>query len=187
VENDIARIEALALREGINFLRVEPRITRDERGLALNVAYALVPGERIFVERIDIEGNATTLDRVIRSQFRTVEGDPFNPREIRESAERIRALGYFADAEVEAREGSAPDQVVIDVNVEEQPTGTISFGANYSSEGGPALIASFSRRTSSGAASNWTSSSPRDATTAFSASISRSRSSSAATSSSGSS
>jgi outer membrane protein insertion porin family len=108
------------------------------------VEYALVPGERIFVERLDIEGNATTLDRVIRSQFRTVEGDPFNPREIRESAERIRALGYFADAEVEAREGSAPDQVVIDVNVEEQPTGTISFGANYSSEGGPALIASFS-------------------------------------------
>ena len=144
IENDIARIEALALRQGINFLRVEPRITRDERGLALNVEYALVPGERIFVERIDIEGNATTLDRVIRSQFRTVEGDPFNPREIRESAERIRALGYFADAEVEARQGSAPDQVVIDVNVEEQPTGTISFGANYSSDGGPSLIASFS-------------------------------------------
>ncbi len=144
IDNDIARIEALALRQGINFLRVDPRITRDERGLALNVEYALVPGERIFVERIDIEGNATTLDRVIRSQFRTVEGDPFNPREIRESAERIRALGYFADAQVEAREGSSPDQVVIDVDVEEQPTGSLSFGVNYSSDNGPALVASFS-------------------------------------------
>ncbi|TNC51254.1 outer membrane protein assembly factor BamA [Rubellimicrobium rubrum] len=144
VDNDIARIETLALRQGINFLLVEPRITRDERGLALNVEYALVPGDRIFVERIDIEGNATTLDRVIRAQFRTVEGDPFNPREIRESAERIRALGYFADAEVEAREGSSPDQVIVDVNVEEQPTGSLSFGVNYSSDNGPALVASFS-------------------------------------------
>ncbi len=146
IENDIARIEALALREGINFVRVEPRITRDERGLLLNVEYALVPGERIFVERIDVEGNATTLDRVIRSQFRTVEGDPFNPREIRESAERIRALGYFSDADVEAREGSAPDQVVIDVNVEEQPTGSLSFGANYSSDNGVAGIISFAEQ-----------------------------------------
>jgi outer membrane protein insertion porin family len=144
IENDIARIEALALRQGINFLTVDPRITRDPAGGLLNVEYALVRGERIFVERIDIEGNSTTLDRVIRSQFRTVEGDPFNPRAVRESAERIRALGYFADAEVEAREGSSPDQVVIDVNVEERPTGSLSFGANYSSDDGPALIGSFS-------------------------------------------
>ncbi|EYD77265.1 Outer membrane protein assembly factor YaeT precursor [Rubellimicrobium mesophilum DSM 19309] len=144
IENDVSRIEAQALREGINFIRVDPRISRDERGQILNLDYVLVPGERIFVERIDIEGNATTLDRVIRSQFNTVEGDPFNPREIREAAERIRALGYFANADVEAREGASPDQVIVDVNVEEQPTGTLSFGVNYSSENGPALIAAFS-------------------------------------------
>lgn len=146
IENDIARIEAQALRQGINFVRVEPRITRDERGQVLNLDYALVPGERIFVERIDIEGNATTLDRVIRSEFDTVEGDPFNPREIRQAAERIRALGYFGNADVEARQGTSPDQVIIDVNVEEQPTGSLSFGVNYSSENGPALIAAFSER-----------------------------------------
>jgi outer membrane protein insertion porin family len=146
IENDIARIENLAIRQGIPFVRVEPRITRDDRNMLLAVEYALVPGERIFVERIDIEGNQTTLDRVIRSQFRTVEGDPFNPREIRESANRIRALGYFTDAAVEARQGTSPDQVIIDVNVQEQPTGTLSFGANYSSDFGPALVASLSER-----------------------------------------
>jgi outer membrane protein insertion porin family len=144
IENDISRIEALALRQGINFLRVEPRITRDDRNLRLNISYALVRGDRIFVERIDIEGNATTLDRVIRSQFRAVEGDPFNPRAIRESAERIRALGHFADVQVDAREGSAPDQVVIDVNVEEQPTGSLSFGANYSTDNDVSLLANYS-------------------------------------------
>ncbi|KAA9008732.1 outer membrane protein assembly factor BamA [Histidinibacterium aquaticum] len=144
IENDIARLETLALRKGLNFVRVDPQITRDDRGLILNVNYALVPGERIFVERIDIEGNTTTLDRVIRRQFNTVEGDPFNPREIRESAERIRALGFFASTDVNAREGSSPDQVVIDVDVTEQPTGSLSFGANYNSDNGVSLVASFS-------------------------------------------
>lgn len=146
IEQDIARIERAATRAGINFLRVEPRITRNDRDLQLNVEFALVRGERIFVERIDIEGNATTLDRVVRSQFTTVEGDPFNPRAIRESAERIRALGFFADAAVDARQGSAPDQVVIDVNLTEQPTGSLSFGANFSSDAGFSLVASFNER-----------------------------------------
>nr|WP_245544295.1 outer membrane protein assembly factor BamA [Oceanicola granulosus] len=146
IENDIARLEAQASRMGLNFVRVDPRITRDDRGLLLNIEYVLVPGERIFVERIDIEGNTTTLDRVIRSQFRTVEGDPLNPREVRESAERIRALGYFADATVNAREGSSPDQVVIDVDVEEQPTGSLSFGANFNTDNGISLVASFAER-----------------------------------------
>ena len=73
----------------------------------------------------------TTLDEVIRRQFSTVEGDPFNPREIRNSAERLRALGYFADVQAESRQGSSPEQVIVDVNVEEQPTGSLSFGASY--------------------------------------------------------
>lgn len=136
VENSIARLERLALRKGIDFLRVEPRITRNERDQTLDVQFALTKGPRVFVERIDIEGNTTTLDRVVRQQFRIVEGDPFNPREIRESAERIRALGYFAEADVEAREGSSPQQVVVDVNVEEQPTGSLSLGGSYSANDG---------------------------------------------------
>jgi outer membrane protein insertion porin family len=146
IEQDIARLERLAVDMGLRFVRVEPRITRNDRDLQLNVEFALVRGDRIFVERIDIEGNTTTLDRVVRSQFRAVEGDPFNPRAVRESAERIRALGFFGDVQVEARQGSAPDQVVIDVDLQEQPTGSLTFGANYSSDTGPALIASFSER-----------------------------------------
>ena len=132
IENSIARQEQLSIRQGIDFLRVEPRITRNDRDLTLDVEFVLTKGPRIFVERIDVEGNTTTLDRIVRQQFRIVEGDPFNPREIRESAERIRALGFFATSNVEAREGSAPDQVVIDVDVEEQPTGSLNLGASYS-------------------------------------------------------
>ena len=146
VEAAIARIEGLAVREGLDFLRVEPRIIRNDRDLTLDVEFVLSRGPRIFVERIDIEGNTSTLDRVVRHRFRISEGDPFNPREIRESAERIRALGYFKTAAVNAREGSTPDQVVVDVDVEEQATGSFQIGGTYSTNGGLGLALSFSER-----------------------------------------
>ena len=95
LDRDVARLERLAIQQGLTFVAVEPVITRNDRDLSLNVDFKLVRGPRIFVERIDIEGNSTTLDRVVRNQFRTVEGDPFNPRVIREAADRIRALGFL--------------------------------------------------------------------------------------------
>lgn len=146
IEEQIERLERLAIQQGFDFLRADPRVTRDNRNLTLNVEFALVRGPRIFVERIDIEGNQTTLDRVIRRQFDTVEGDPFNPREIRNAAERIRALGFFAQADVNTREGSASDQVIVDVDVEEQPTGNLSFGGSYNNDTGFAVAIGFSER-----------------------------------------
>lgn len=143
IDNNITRMETLALKKGLNFVRVEPRITRNPAGQVVDVEFAIVRGERIFVERIDIEGNTTTLDQVIRRQFKTVEGDPFNPREIRQAAERIRALGFFADAQVNADQGSTPDQVVVNVDVEEQPTGSLSFGLSYSVASGTGINVGF--------------------------------------------
>ncbi|SFS52598.1 Beta-barrel assembly machine subunit BamA [Sulfitobacter marinus] len=143
VETDIARMERQAIRDGIDFMRIEPVITRNDRDLTLDVEYRITRGPRVFVERIDIEGNTTTMDRVVRRQFDSVEGDPFNPREIRASAERIRALDYFETAEVNAREGSSAEQVVIDVNVVEKPTGSLNFGGSFSSTDGVGVAVSF--------------------------------------------
>ncbi|MGY6549039.1 MAG: outer membrane protein assembly factor BamA [Roseinatronobacter sp.] len=131
LEQNIARIERLAEQRGLRFIRAEPRFTRNNRNQTIDVEFAIVQGERIFVERIDIQGNTTTLDRVIRRQFNTVEGDPLNPREIREAAERIRALGFFEDVAVEPRQGSSADQAVIDVQVEEGPTGSLGFSVSF--------------------------------------------------------
>lgn len=144
IENNIARMETLALKKGLNFVRVEPVLTRNEKTQTLDIEFVLSKGERVFVERIDIEGNTTTLDQVIRRQFRTAEGDPFNPREIRQAAERIRALGYFGNADVEAAPGGSSDQVVVNVDVEEQPTGSLSVGASYSVSSGAGLAFGFS-------------------------------------------
>ncbi|WP_375262612.1 outer membrane protein assembly factor BamA [Palleronia sp.] len=140
------RLEERVSRAGMTFVRATPQITRDPQTLQLNVNFLLERGPRLFVERIDIEGNQTTLDRVIRRQFRTVEGDPFNPREIRAAAERIRALGYFANVTAEGREGSSPDQVVIDVDVVEQPTGSLSLGGSYSTDSGFGVNFGFTER-----------------------------------------
>lgn len=146
VERTIERLELLAARDSETFIRATPRITRNHRDLTLDVDFVIEKGERLFVERIDIEGNATTLDRVIRRQFDTVEGDPFNPREIRAASERIRALGYFSQSEVAARAGTTSDAVIVDVDVEEQLTGTLGFGVNYSVESGAGVAVSFSER-----------------------------------------
>ena len=144
IDNNITRMENLAQRKGLNFVQIEPRITRNDRDQTLDVEFVIKRGPKVFVERIDIEGNTTTLDQVVRRQFGSAEGDPFNPREIRQSAERIRALGYFADATVDAQPGSSPDQVVVKVGVEEKPTGSLSFGATYGVSSGFGLNIGFS-------------------------------------------
>lgn len=143
IDTDITRLERLAVQRNVNFVRVEPRITRNDRALTLDLDYVLVEGPRVSVERIDIQGNSTTLDRVIRNQVGVVEGDPFNPREIRDSARRIRALGFFENATVDTRQGSSANQVIVDVGVTEGPTGTLSFGANYNTDTGIGLLASY--------------------------------------------
>lgn len=144
VDNTVTRMENLALQKGLTFIRVEPRVTRNDRDLTLDVEFVVERGPRVFVERIDIEGNTETLDRVIRRQFRMVEGDPFNPREMRAAAARIRALGFFSDVDVNTTPGSTDDQVLVDVNVADQPTGSLTFGVSFSLQTGPGLIVSFS-------------------------------------------
>ena len=143
VENTIVRMERQALNLGLDFVRVEPRVSRNDSDLTLDIDFILSRGPRVFVERINISGNTTTLDRVIRRQFKIVEGDALNPREIRASAERIRALGFFSTSDVSTQEGSASNQRVVDVSVSEKPTGSLSFGANYNSANGIGLLASF--------------------------------------------
>lgn len=143
IDSDIARLEIKATDKELDFLRVEPVVTRNPENLTLDVEFVLKRGSRVFIERIDIEGNTATLDKVIRRQFDAVEGDPFNPREIREAANRIRALRFFAYDDVSARSGSAADKMIIDVTLQERPTGNVSFGGNYNTASGISAVATY--------------------------------------------
>lgn len=146
VRRSVDRMERLGLQEGVDFLRVEPLVTRNERDLTLDLEFVLRRGQRQFIERIDIKGNTTTLDRVIRRQFDTVEGDPFNARAIQRANRRIQGLRYFSGVGVDARTGSRPELVVVDVNVTETTTGSLTLGGSFSSDGGLGFNSSFSER-----------------------------------------
>lgn len=146
VRRSVERMERLGLQQGVDFLRVEPLVTRNERDLTLDLEFVLRRGPRQFIERIDIKGNTTTLDRVIRRQFETVEGDPFNARAIQRANRRIQGLRYFSGVGVDARTGSRPELVVVDVNVTETTTGSLTLGGSFSSDGGLGFNSSFSER-----------------------------------------
>jgi outer membrane protein insertion porin family len=121
---------------GYAFVDVRPRIVRDREARTINITFDVNEGPRVFVERIDITGNVRTLDRVIRREFRLVEGDPFNAPKLRRSQQRIRNLDFFQNVEVEQVPGSAPDRAVVNVSVEEKSTGSISIGAGFSTTSG---------------------------------------------------
>ena len=118
---------------GYAFVNVRPRIDRDRENQIINVTFLVLDAPRVYVERIDIVGNVRTLDRVIRRELRIVEGDAFNTARIRRSQNRIRALGFFEEVEVDHVEGSAPDRVIVTANVQERSTGELSLGAGVSS------------------------------------------------------
>lgn len=136
VRDVIERISFNLADDGFSFTDVVPRVTRHDRARTVDIDFEIVPAPRIFVERIDIEGNSETLDRVIRRQFALVEGDPLNKRDLKRAEDKIRALNIFQSVRVQIREGSAPDRAIIDVDVEEKPTGSLSFGVGYSSDSG---------------------------------------------------
>ena len=145
-ELDVEKIERLALKNGLDFIRVRPKIAKDRSSLAVNVTYSIERGPRVILERINIAGNTATLDKVIRRQFRAAEGDPFSARRIRQATDRIRSLGFFETVDVSAREGKRKDSVIVDVLVKEKPTGSVSLGGSYSTSSGFGLLLEYAER-----------------------------------------
>jgi outer membrane protein insertion porin family len=137
VEDDVDTLTDVVGNLGYAFVDVRPRTRRDRENLTIDITYDIQEGPKVFVERIDIQGNTRTLDEVIRREFRLVEGDAFNASKLRRSRQRIENLGFFRTVNVEQVPGSAPDRTVVNVEVEEQSTGEITIGAGLSTAVGP--------------------------------------------------
>ncbi|MBU2135302.1 MAG: outer membrane protein assembly factor BamA [Alphaproteobacteria bacterium] len=118
---------------GFAFVDVRPRYTPNRETRTVDVTFQVNEGPRVYVERIDIIGNTRTLDYVVRREMNLAEGDAYNRVLVDRSRNRIRALGFFKDVTIEEVPGSAPDRTGLQVQVEEQPTGELSFSAGYSS------------------------------------------------------
>ncbi|MFC7477396.1 outer membrane protein assembly factor BamA [Dankookia sp. GCM10030260] len=127
--------DAVNLR-GFPFVDVQPRIQRNKDERTVDLSFEINEAPRVYVERIEINGNTRTQDRVIRREFRLAEGDAFNAAQIRRSRQRIRDLGYFSDVQVSSQPGSAPDRAVLNTQVVERATGEVSIGGGYSTDAG---------------------------------------------------
>ncbi len=122
---------------GYAFVDVRPRVARNVEARTIDIIFDVQEGPRVFVERIDIKGNVRTLDKVIRREFRLVEGDAFNTARLRRSRERLQNLGYFKEVEVDNEPSEIyPDRTVVTATVEEQSTGELQFGIGFSSASG---------------------------------------------------
>ncbi len=122
--------------QGVAFARVRPQTTRDSTGQAINIVYLIDEGPKVYIERININGNQRTQDYVIRREFRLAEGDAYNPLMVERAKKRLQNLGFFKTVEVKRRQGGAQDRIVLDVDLIEQSTGELSFGAGYSTAEG---------------------------------------------------
>lgn len=135
VERTIEALSLAAAGKGFAFAQVRPRGEQAD-GNRINITYAIDQGPRVFIERINILGNTRTREYVIRREFDLAEGDAFNQAILDRAERRIRNLNIFQNVRVTRTQGSAPDRVVINVNVDEQPTGDVSFGVGADLGGG---------------------------------------------------
>ncbi|MFC3713869.1 outer membrane protein assembly factor BamA [Sphingoaurantiacus capsulatus] len=119
---------------GYAFADVRPQISRDKETKVMNITFQIAEAPRVYVERIDINGNVRTKDEVVRREFRLAEGDAFNSFKVKRSRDRIQSLGYFQEKfEIEQKPGSGPDKIVLEANVEEKATGELQVSAGFSS------------------------------------------------------
>ncbi len=136
VEDTIQELTTVVGNLGYAFVDIRPRAERNRDALTIDLTYEIAEGSRVFVERINITGNFRTLDKVIRREFRLVEGDAFSSAKLRRSRQRIRNLGFFDKVDLTSSQGEISDKAVIDVEVSERATGELTFGAGISSVDG---------------------------------------------------
>jgi outer membrane protein insertion porin family len=146
VEKTVEDMTIELARRGYPFGQVRPRGDRNPAARTIGVLLVLDEGVRAYIERINIRGNYRTRDYVVRREFDINEGDPYNRALIDRAERRVKNLNFFKNVKVTNEPGSAPDRVVINVDVEEQPTGDFSVQGGYSTANGWLAEVSVSER-----------------------------------------
>lgn len=132
IRKDIEAIKKIYADDGYAFAEVVPISRRHKKKHLIDLVYRISKGPKVKIERINIQGNISTRDKVIRRELKLAEGDYFSGKKLQESTDSLNRLGFFKDVKIEKRKGSARDQMILDVKVKEAPTGSFSFGAGFS-------------------------------------------------------
>ena len=135
---EIVREDTLALRnvyvdDGFAYAEVLPKTKENDKTHLVDITYNLSKGHKVRFERINVSGNTSTRDKVIRRELKVIEGEFFSGKALRKSTENLHRLGFFEDVKVQTKKGSRDDLMVLDVKVKERSTGSFSIGAGYSS------------------------------------------------------
>jgi outer membrane protein insertion porin family len=134
VEDTVDTLSETAGLFGYAFADVSPDFDRSKEDLSMAITFRIANAPRVYVERVDINGNTLTQDKVVRREFRLAEGDAFNSFLVKRSKDRINSLGFFQEKlDIEQKPGSAPDRIVLETNVQEKSTGELSLSAGFSS------------------------------------------------------
>ncbi len=136
IEKTVENLTVEITKHGYPFATVRPRGDRNVPNRTISVIYVVDEGVRAYIERINIRGNTRTRDYVIRREFDISEGDPYNRALIDRAERRIKNLNFFKNVKITNEPGSAPDRVVVNVDVEEQSTGDFSVMGGYSTADG---------------------------------------------------
>ncbi len=119
--------------QGYALVEMVPGTDLDEANRLVDVSVNIRRGPLVYIERIHVRGNTKTRDAVIRREFRLSEGDLYNQSKIEDGQALANQLGYFERVDVSEEQGSAVDQIVLNVEVAEKATGTFQVGAGFSS------------------------------------------------------
>ena len=134
-------------------VNASPDINREKNEVTFTIF--VDPGKRVYVRRINIGGNDRTRDEVIRREFRQFESSWYEGDKIKLSRDRLGRLGFFTDTNVDTLEvAGAPDQVDLNVNVVEKPTGNVMIGAGFSSSEKLTLTGSINQANAFGTGNN---------------------------------
>jgi len=133
LRSTILRVTDVYADNGYAYANVTPLTARVKGEAVIDLNLEVEKGPRVFVERIEITGNTTTRDKVIRREIPLLEGDLSRAQGIKEAKRRIRNLGYFDEVSVTNKPGSDESKTILGVEVTERPTGTFSIGLGYSS------------------------------------------------------
>ncbi len=136
VEKSLVNLTTEVSRRGHAFAQVRPRGDRDSAGRLIGITYVVDEGPRVYVERINVRGNTRTRDYVVRRELDLGEGDAYNKVFVDRAERRLNNLGFFNKVRITNEPGSAPDRVVVNIDVEDKATGSFSIAGGYSTSDG---------------------------------------------------
>lgn len=132
VEKDIQALTRKYADQGYAFVHIQPAMETDEQKKTADIIFQVKKGNRITIEKIQIKGNTTTRDKVIRRELKVKEGDIYNETAVQESRQRVTALGFFKEVNFATPRGSQDDSLELIITLEERPTGSFSVGVGFS-------------------------------------------------------